>query len=747
MSDTFEVVVAGGTPTRYTDAKEAGAAWFRVDENKDAAVIHTLSKGGARIMAATEIHGQNKDGSNIYVKSLPDSHEVDPAFREGYNEAKAKSLVNSKEVNMDGKTIDAHEPARPLAAELQPTRSPPYAVMQIDDKVVTSIRFERTEKEGAQAYSVSYLMGTKSVMRLRELDAQQLADAVGERNAKSIIEHEEPKGTLKGESLINEQGMSPEAAAKARAAAEAAREAAERENIYLLRTYKGFDKGYHDEKQESLDAAVQSFVKADPDTIPRVVHGKDVVLEYDPEGGILARNKTVEAAYARIEKEVAVGDRAQAPDRENAGRATNTVEPVRDKELELMDGKEVAARAAQLRAGRAQLEQARRDRDELGERAESKRIGVENLSEKAREQDAANDLAEKTGAPGDRRDQLLTEREKNRQIELMELVHSQFRVSGPRYHFKDQPAKVAFKDQGERMVSGSNDDRVAKAMATMAEAKGWKTIKVSGHPEFVREVWMEASLRGLEVRGYKPTEQDKEQLDARRDRAMRNVVEREPERERTGPQREAGTGRAANGRQEADKAAARGEAQPSEEKVAKGPARPFSGRLIEHGEAHYNHDPKEELSYYVKLGTDKGERVVWGVDLKRALDVGKVKTGDEITLEFKGKQPVTVRVPDRDKDGRVVGTKEIETTRNSWDVQKSDRHKVAEAVASAVIDASVQSPAQRTALKAAIGARLAERDQAGKVPAVHVYDKAAPSRARERSAPVVERNSERTRSR
>jgi len=676
---------------------------------------------------------------------------------------------------MADKTDVSKDDAATPAQEQQPSRSPAYAVMQYDDKVVTSIGFRRAEKDGQQVHSVSFYMAGKRVGFQHELDHQQLVEAVGSRNAKSIIEHAEPKGSLKGESLANEQGLSPKGAVKARAAAEAAREggadAADREDGYLVRTYQ--DKGKHDEKHESLDAAMRAFVRADPADIPLLVRGDKVALEYDPEDRQpVARDKTILETYHRVEDELSASgeltrlmkERTQAFIQEVEGRQAatgrspkeplvqydgpekNVVEPVFDKELEAMDGKEVAARAAQFRIAREQLERTQRERDDLGQRAESKRIGVENLGEKARDQDAANDLAEKTGAPGDRHDQLLTEREKNRQIELMEQVHNQFRVSGPRFHFKDQPAKVAFKDQGDRMVSGSNDDRVAKAMATMAEAKGWKTIKVSGHPEFVREVWMEASLRGLEVRGYKPTEQDKEQMEARRDRAMRNTVEHEPQREREAARTDAGT-RRTQAHQEGDREVGKGDAQEAREKAAASPLQAFSGRLLEHGAAHYNHDPKEELSYYVKLATEKGERTVWGVDLARALDAGKAKTGDEVTLEFKGKQPVTVQAPKRDGEGRVIGVQEIATNRNSWEVQKSDRHKVAEAVATALIDANVQHPGQRDALKAAIGARLAERDQAGKVPAVEVYDKSAPSRTRERAGPVVERNAERTRSR
>ena len=403
----------------------------------------------------------------------------------------------------------------------------------------------------------------------------------------------------------------------------------------------------------------------------------------------------------------------------DAADEKNIVEPVKEKELEVIDGKEAVARANLLR-------QREREQEALGIKAEGKRINVESLSEKALEQDDANDIAERTGGITDRESQQYTERGKNRQVELMEQVHSQFRVAGAKFYFKDQPGKLAMKDKGERMVSASNDDRVAKAMATMAEAKGWKTIKVSGHPDFQREVWMEASFRGIEARGYKPSEQDLKLLEDKRERAMRNTVEHEQTARERKPEQ-----------QRQDRAVT----------AAKVRLRAYAGRVIEHSAANFNHDPKEKPNYFVKLATDQGEKTVWGVDLKRAMSEGKVKAGDDVKLEYRGNTPVPVEALKRDKAGNVIGKEAITRNRNQWDVQKSDKAKVVQAVASAFIESKVKDPAQREALKAAVGARMAEREKANKVPAVPVYDKAAPAKSQqpERTRPVVERNAERTR--
>lgn len=733
-TETFSVHQPISNKTQeFTSAREAGAAFFHADITDRPGVIHGMPAGpgtgpggSARFMANTEIHGQYEDGSTRYVKGLPYSDkEADKEFRAGYVDALDKSVnerlkaadweaakpahpsaapkldprlyddldqLSKNDFEKAAKAWEEHAPqgttgptfvdrewkrqndeARQIAAVLDASeRGPAYGVMTLDDKTVTSIRFERSEKEGEQAFNVSFHLGNKTVGRLKGIDADTLADSVGDKNAKAIMEHGEAKGSLKGDSLMNEYGITPEENAR-RAAMKEARKAVELIQLEQL----------------------------EPD----------------------------------------------------AADEKNIVEPVKDKEkeLEVIDGKEAVARANLLR--QREREQLAREQEALGIKAEGKRIDVENLSEKALEQDDANDIAERTGGTTDRDSQQYTEREKNRQVELMDQVHSQFRVAGAKFYFKDQPGKLAMKDKGERMVTASNDDRVAKAMATMAEAKGWKTIKVSGHPDFQREVWMEASLRGIEARGYKPTEQDLKLLEDKRERAMHNTVERDQTaRERKPEQQRQDTGRKTDSaRQErpvaADKAEGKGLAGQAVETAAKVALRAYAGRVLEHGAANFNHDPKEKPNYFVKLATDQGEKTVWGVDLKRAMSEGKVKAGDDVKLEYRGNTPVTVEALKRDKAGNVIGKEEITTNRNQWDVQKSDKAKVAEAVASAFIDSKVKDPAQREALKAAVGARMAEREKANKVPAVPVYDKAAPAKSQqpERTGPVVERNAERTR--
>lgn len=369
----------------------------------------------------------------------------------------------------------------------------------------------------------------------------------------------------------------------------------------------------------------------------------------------------------------------------------------------------------------------------LGQQAEGKRITVENLSEKATEQQNDNRLAEHTGAETDYSEQLLTEREKNRQVVLMEQVHQQFRVSGAKFYFKDHAQRVAFTDKGLRMVSPTNDERVSRAMVTMVEAKGWKTIRVSGHPDFQREVWMEATLRGIRVRGFKPQEQDLKELESRSEARSKNMVEHEATGER---QRTPGTH---------EQNLEMTPQQQVNENLASN--RAYTGRVLDHGAAPYNFDQKEKANYFVKLATDKGEQTIWGVDLNRAMVEAGAQKGDDVHLEHLGKLPVKVQKVERDKDGKIVSSKEIEVDRNTWDIQLTDKSKVVKAVAAEVLAEKGYNSKQRDEILQAVSSQLKLREQQGKVPMVPIYDKEAPlvQKQPEQIRPQIDRNAERTR--
>lgn len=78
---------------------------------------------------------------------------------------------------------------------------------------------------------------------------------------------------------------------------------------------------------------------------------------------------------------------------------------------------------------------------------------------------------------------------------------------------------AAFRDQGRRLTTDRNDPHVVRDLVAIAQHRGWSTVSVRGHSEFRREVWLRARAAGLEVRGYRPTERDRQQAERTRERA------------------------------------------------------------------------------------------------------------------------------------------------------------------------------------------------------------------------------------
>ncbi len=262
-----------------------------------------------------------------------------------------------------------------------------------------------------------------------------------------------------------------------------------------------------------------------------------------------------------------------------------------------------------------------------------------------------------------------------RQVVPKDVESSYLRV-GNKFHYSSKPDLQAFEDKGNKLETKSNSERVAADLVKIAHARGWNDIKVKGSEEFRRQVWLEASLQGMQVKGYKPSDADKALLEKRERESPSNAIERDgPTQQRPTPSRPAEKpAKAAETPQKADsldgvkpvnEAGREALAAEREAKVAM-----LAGVLLEHGKAKFNFDKDEKESYFVKYRDDKGdEKIVWGVDLARAMKESKAEVGQRVELENKGKQPVTVNAPVRNEEGKVVGFEKKETHRNAWEVK------------------------------------------------------------------------------
>lgn len=246
---------------------------------------------------------------------------------------------------------------------------------------------------------------------------------------------------------------------------------------------------------------------------------------------------------------------------------------------------------------------------------------------------------------------------------------------GDKYYHPKNTEMVAFEDKGNKLETKSNSENIVESMVRIAEARGWDEIKVSGSETFRREVWLEAASRGMHIRGYTPTEQDKAVLEKRIGETEANKVEKDYQtnfRARENTEKEAANtpGTSANLDNTADK------------------GKSISGVLVEHGAAKYLNDEKNTESYFVTTKDDKGkEKTSWGVDLARAIAESGAQPGNKINIVNEGQKQVIVNVPIRDENGVVIATEPKDVKRNAWNVQ------LAEAFASnSPVDAVKQHP-------------------------------------------------------
>ncbi len=107
------------------------------------------------------------------------------------------------------------------------------------------------------------------------------------------------------------------------------------------------------------------------------------------------------------------------------------------------------------------------------------------------------------------------------------------------------------------------------------------------------------------------------------------------------------------------------------------------GRLVEHGPANYQFRESESPSYFLRVITISGERVLWGKDLERAIKEAqsKPKIGDQIAARPIKSESVTIMERRRDADGRIVSQSEKRARRNQWVVEQAkfyaDRQRLA----------------------------------------------------------------------
>jgi hypothetical protein len=216
--------------------------------------------------------------------------------------------------------------------------------------------------------------------------------------------------------------------------------------------------------------------------------------------------------------------------------------------------------------------------------------------------------------------------------------------------FAGPGAKVAaFHDHGGKLTTREVNPATIRDMVAIAAHRGWTSIQVRGDDDFRREVWMEARLAGLEVRGYRARERDEQELEARRDGESRRSIT---------PLR--------NDRPSEDKK--RAPREPGEDRLATAAFDAgVRGILLEAGEAPYRRRQGQPITPYIRLNRGDGRPLdVWGVGLRDALAKSGARVGDQVLVRRDGVDRVQKSIEVRDPRTGAVTRQDREVPRNRW---------------------------------------------------------------------------------
>ncbi|MCP1975423.1 MULTISPECIES: LPD7 domain-containing protein [Bradyrhizobium] len=217
---------------------------------------------------------------------------------------------------------------------------------------------------------------------------------------------------------------------------------------------------------------------------------------------------------------------------------------------------------------------------------------------------------------------------------------------------------LAFKVTEDRLITRLAAAEVIRDMVSVAQHRQWEALHVRGSVEFRREAWLEAGARGIEVRGYQPTDLDRQALADRRE--LWN---------RTHPRtHEVGVGSTSDKDMLAERL-----------DYDKG----VSGRLIEVSRAPYRNRSDAETTTYVTIELDNGLRhQVWGVGLEKAAADSKASPGDRIQVRRDGVERVAKDIKVIDAANGSARIERRQVPRNRWRVtaerfRSADRRSVA----------------------------------------------------------------------
>ncbi len=79
-----------------------------------------------------------------------------------------------------------------------------------------------------------------------------------------------------------------------------------------------------------------------------------------------------------------------------------------------------------------------------------------------------------------------------------------------RFYRDHRVTEPMFRDEGRKLTTTQSYPDAVADMLKIAKHRGWSEVRVSGDESFRREVWIQARTLGLEAKGYRPRDRDRQ---------------------------------------------------------------------------------------------------------------------------------------------------------------------------------------------------------------------------------------------
>lgn len=102
---------------------------------------------------------------------------------------------------------------------------------------------------------------------------------------------------------------------------------------------------------------------------------------------------------------------------------------------------------------------------------------------------------------------------------LPQQVSKHYHQDGNAFRSAYREDKIEFVDRGNRLHAYRPVSTfTARTMAEVAAMRGWKALEITGDKEFKSKAYIELASRGIDVKGYEPSQTDRDLLQKRMDR-------------------------------------------------------------------------------------------------------------------------------------------------------------------------------------------------------------------------------------